>query len=52
MLVGRALPSLQLLGLSGQQSDGQWWRLGQGRVAKGWPPRVDMVTFYSMDLER
>lgn len=48
--VGNSLTRLQLLGLSGQQSEGSWWRLG--RDEKGAPIQVDDVTFYSLDLDR
>lgn len=48
--VAAAVPSLQLLGLSGQQSEEQWWRIGRGN--KDEPSQVDAVTFYSLDLDR
>lgn len=50
--MGEALPRLELLGLSGQQSEGNWWRLGRDRNDPRSPIQVDEVTLYSLDLDR
>ncbi|ORY85293.1 hypothetical protein BCR35DRAFT_302738 [Leucosporidium creatinivorum] len=48
--VGASLKRLEVLGLSGQQSEASWWRLG--RDQRGGSLQVDGVTFYSLDLDR
>lgn len=45
-----AIPRLRLLGLSGQQSAGQWYRIGRNKEGKA--DQVDAVTFYSTDLDQ